>query len=223
MNRYHHGLSWPQIRDGPLQVACHFCDTLQESPRLREGDAAYCCGCSKLLYRNRPHSLARATSFSSAGLVFMVIAHSYPFLTMKSGSLGTELTLAESVLVFWQQDDYLLAAATAFFTILSPLALLGGLLYVTAPLRSGRAWPGAAAVTRWFQRIEPWSMLEVFLLGLLVSLLKLGHLADLTFGIGLWALAGVVVCTSAAIAGIDRQELWDRLEIALQQPAPSPP
>ena len=217
MNRHHPSLSWPQIRDGPIRVACHFCDTLQESPRLRAGDAAYCLGCGRILYRNRPNSLARATSFSAAGLIFMVIAHSFPFLTMRSGGLSTRLTLLESVSVFARDRDYLLAAAVAFFTIIAPLALMGGLLYVAAPLRHGFALPGAVRVTLWFQRMEPWSMLEVFLLGLLVSLLKLGHLAELTFGAGLWALAGLVICTSAALGGIDRMELWDRLEITRRQ------
>lgn len=199
-----------------MRVACHFCDTLQDSPRLREGDAAHCCGCGRRLYRNRPNSLARAVSFSSAGLILMVIAHSFPFLAMKSGSLSTRLTLMESVLTFWKDGSPLLAGAVAFFTIGAPMVLLGGLLYVAAPLRYGFALPGALTVACWFQRFEPWSMLEVFLLGLIVSLLKLGHLAHLTYGTGLWALTGVVVCTSAAMAGIDRLELWDRLEIALQ-------
>jgi len=57
-------------------------------------------------------------------------------------------------------------------------------------------------------------MQEVFLLGLVVSLLKLAHLADLKFGFGLWALVGAVLCTTAALTAIDRRELWDRLEIA---------
>lgn len=146
----------------------------------------------------------------------MIIAHSFPFLAMKSGSLTTRLTLAESVLTFWRDGSPLLAAAVAFFTVGAPLVLLGGMLYVTAPLRYGFALPGALTVACWFQRFEPWSMLEVFLLGVVVSLLKLGHLAHLTYGTGLWALVGVVLCTSAAMAGIDRLELWDRLEIALQ-------
>ncbi|MES2707907.1 MAG: paraquat-inducible protein A [Verrucomicrobiota bacterium] len=222
MKRHHPWLSWPQVREGPIQVACHFCDTLQESPRLREGDAAYCCGCGRRLHRNRSNSLARAVSFSAAGLILMIIAHSFPFLTMKSGSLTTRLTLMEAVNAFWRDDSPLMAAALAFFTIGAPLVLLGGLLYVAAPLRFGASFPGAVTVACWFQRLEPWSMLEVFLLGLLVSLLKLGHLAHLTYGTGLWALAGVVVCTSAAMAGIDRLELWDRLEITLQpQPPPT--
>ena len=167
-----------------------------------------------MLYRNRPHSLAHATGFSLAALIFMGMAHAFPFLTMKSGSISTRLTLLESVNVFIKEGQYLLALGVAFFTIFAPLVLVGGLLYVAAPLRHGIALPGAFTVTRWFQLFEPWSMLEVFLLGLIVSLLKLGHLADLEFGTGLWALVGLVLCTAAAIGGIDRMELWDRLEVA---------
>jgi paraquat-inducible protein A len=88
---------------------------------------------------------------------------------------------------------------------------------VAAPLRFGIALPGAKAVTRWFQLCEPWSMLEVFLFGILVALLKLGAVGDIQLGTGLWAMTGLVICTAAAIAGIDRLELWDRLEIALRK------
>jgi len=57
-------------------------------------------------------------------------------------------------------------------------------------------------------------MIEVFLLGVLVSLLKLNKLADVQFGMGFWAFSMVMVCMAAAISGIDRDEMWDRLEVA---------
>ncbi len=57
-------------------------------------------------------------------------------------------------------------------------------------------------------------MVEVFLLGVLVSLLKLAKVADVHFGVGFWAFGAVMVFMAAAVAGIDREELWDRLEVA---------
>lgn len=197
-----------------MQVACPFCDTLQASPRLRDGDAAYCCCCGELLYRNRPRSLAHATGFSIAALIFMAIAHSFPFLTMSSANITTRLTLFQAASQLAREDSPILALAIVFFTIIAPLVLIGGLLYVAAPLRYGISLPGATHAARWFQSMQPWSMLEVFLLGLIVSLLKLGKLADVEFDTGLWALIAVVLCNAAAIGGIDRLELWDRLEIS---------
>lgn len=57
-------------------------------------------------------------------------------------------------------------------------------------------------------------MIEVFLLGVLVSLLKLAKVAEVEFGLGFWAFAVLMLCMAAAVAGIDRDELWDRLEVA---------
>lgn len=218
MKQHLPGLSWPRLESGPIQVACHFCDALQDAPRLHEGDAAHCCRCGEMLYQNRPRSLARATGFSSAALIFMLLVHAFPSITVDSGSVRRELTVLEAAAALWRDGNPVISLAMVFFTIVSPLVLMGGLLYVTAPLRFGIALPGARTVTRWFQLSEPWSMLEVFLLGILVSLLKLGAIGEIHLGIGLWALAGVVICMTSAIAGIDRLELWDRLELALKRP-----
>lgn len=219
MKRHLPGLSWPRIDDSPLQVACHFCDTLQTAPRLPEGDAAHCCLCGEMLYQNRPRSLARATGFSSAALIFMVLVHLFPSVTVDAGSVRRDLTILEASAAMMREGYPLVAVAAVAFTLVAPLLLVGGLLYVAAPLRFGVALPGARTVTRLFQLSEPWSMIEVFFLSILVALLKLGAVGDIHLGIGMWALAGVVLCTAAAMSGIDRLELWDRLEIALQSKA----
>lgn len=209
------GLSWPRLDDSSDIVACHFCDALQKAPNIQEGDAAHCCRCGEVIYQNRPRSLARATAYSSAALIFMVLAHTFPCITLEAAGKRTELTITEAALSFYQQGDPLIAVAAILFTVVAPLTLMGGLLYVAAPLRFGRALPGAVRITRLFQLSEPWCMLEVFLVGILVALLKLGGVGDLHFGVGMWSLAGLVLSIAAAMAGIDRLELWDRLEIAV--------
>lgn len=211
--RHHHDLSWPKLQGGMHRVACHFCDTLQDAPHLREGDGAFCIRCGKMLYRNQPRSLAHASAFSFSALVLMGITHTFPFLTFSSSGIVTQLTLWKASRVLAEENRPLLSVAVIFFTMVAPAVLMGGMLYVTWPLRHGHALPGATIVTRWYQRIEPWSMMEVFLLGLIVSLLKLRDMADVDYGIGLWALGALVLCMAAALGGIDRMELWDRLEI----------
>lgn len=213
MRRHDPGLPWPRLRDDE-EVACHFCDAVQKAPRLREGDAAYCAHCGELLYRNRPRSLSRATSFSIAALIFMGLAHAFPFLTMSAAGNRNELGLVACARAVAADGDPLLAVLCIVFTVVAPLVLVGGLLYLCAPLMIGRALPGARRIALALQRSEPWSMLEVFLLGFIVSLLKLGDLAEIQFHIGMWALVAVVISIAGATGGIDRRELWDRLELA---------
>lgn len=150
----------------------------------------------------------------------MVLVHLFPSVTVDAGSVRHELTILQAANAMLLEGNPLIAVATVFFTMVAPLILIGGLLYVSAPLRFGIALPGARAVTRWFQLCEPWSMLEVFLFGILVALLKLGAVGDIHLGTGMWAMVGLVICTACAVAGIDRLELWDRLEIALQKGPP---
>ncbi len=206
--------TWPKPPGGPHRAVCHFCDTLHEAHPVPEGTAARCRCCGALLYQNRPASLARATAFSITALLLMGVVHSFPFLVMDAASIRTSLNLASAALALVDQGSPILGFLLAFFTIFTPLALATGLIYVCGPLIFGRAAPGAVHVAKWLNRTEPWNMIEVFLLGVLVSLLKLGKVADLHFGIGFWAFGALMLCMAAAVAGIDRDELWDRLEVA---------
>jgi paraquat-inducible protein A len=181
---------------------------------VEESSAAHCARCGGILYQNRPASLARASAFSLAALLMMVLVHSYPFLTMDAASLRRHLTLANAAGALIREDAPILGCTIVLFTIVAPLMLAGGMIYVCLPLMFGKAAPAARLVAKWMYRSEPWNMVEVFLLGVLVSLLKLAKVADVHFGIGFWAFCAVMVFMAAAVAGIDREELWDRLEVA---------
>lgn len=207
-------LPWPKPRGGQRYSACHFCDTLHDAFPVEEGTAARCARCGGLLYQNRPASLARASAFSLAALLLMVLVHAFPFLTMDAASMRRNLTLVGAADALIREDAPILGSSIILFTIIAPLMLAGGLIYVCLPLMFGRAAPGSFTVAKWMYRSEPWNMVEVFLLGVLVSLLKIAKVADVHFGIGFWAFAGVMLCMAAAVAGIDREELWDRLEVA---------
>ena len=205
---------WPKPPGGPHYSVCHFCDTLHDAEPLPEGTAARCKCCGAVLYQNRPASLVRVTAFSITALILMVVVHSFPFLVMDAATIRTTLNLSSAANALVHQGSPILGVALALFTIITPISMAGGLIYVCGPLMFGRVAPGAIHVAKWLNKTEPWNMIEVFLLGVLVSLLKLGKVADVHFGMGFWAFGALMFCMAAAMAGIDRDELWDRLEVA---------
>ena len=205
---------WPQPQGGPHYSACHFCDTLHEASPLVEGTAARCQCCSAVLYQNRPASLVRSTAFALTSLILMVVVHSFPFLVMDAAAIRTNLTLASASAALIREGSPILGIVLVLFTVVTPLILAGGLLYVCLPLMFGRVAPGGFFVAKWMSKSEPWNMIEVFLLGVLVSLLKLNKVADVHFGLGFWSFAALMVSMAAAVAAIDRHEIWDRLEVA---------
>ncbi|TAG08795.1 MAG: paraquat-inducible protein A [Verrucomicrobia bacterium] len=207
-------LPWPKPPGGPHYVACHFCDTLHVCEPVPERVSARCTCCGAMLYQNCPASLVRVTAFSLAALILMVVVASFPFLEMDAASLRTELSLTSASRALIHEGSPILGIALALFTIIAPIVISTGLIYVCAPLFLNRAAPGARTVAKWLSRSEPWNMVEVFLLGVLVSLLKLAKVADVHFGVGFWAFALLMICMAAAMAAIDQHELWDRLEVA---------
>ena len=206
--------TWPKPPGELRYSACHFCDTLHLASPVAEGTAARCARCGALLYQNRPASLARASAFSLAALFLMVVVYLFPFLIMDATSIRRHLTLVNAARALMVEGEPLLGCAIVLFTMIAPFVLAGGLLYVCGPLMFGRLLPGAVRVAKWMHWSEPWNMVEVFLLGVLVSLLKLSKVAEMQFGTGFWAYSGVMVCLAAAVAAIDRDELWDRMEVA---------
>lgn len=101
-----------------------------------------------------------------------------------------------------------LALVVLFTCIVAPICQLLALVYVLGPLQRGQQAPHARIVYRFIRWIKPWAMLEVFMLGLLVSLVKLGGIAELGLGLGLWALAALVPLFAAIEVNLDARDVW---------------
>jgi len=114
MNSLHHKKTWPRLNLDD-QVACHFCDALHHAPDLEEGDSALCVNCGFTLFRNRRNSLARVASFSMAALIFTVLVHSFPILSMAAVGNHTELTLFEAIHELMVLHEYALAGGITLY------------------------------------------------------------------------------------------------------------
>ena len=195
-------------------MACHDCDALYSAPIVLEGHRVFCERCGATLYSRRRNSIARATAFALAAAVFFVVANLFPFMTLKADYRESFMVLAQSVSGL-ELEGYaysVLAAAVGVFTLGAPTLIIGGLLYLLIPLRAGYRLPWAAPLCRSVMEARRWNMVEVYLLGVLVSLLKLGKLATLTLGTSFWAYLGLIVSLAMAVNSIDFRELWARLE-----------
>ncbi len=212
--KYWHRQTWPRLRNRSHEVACHFCDTLHQVDLIEEGQQALCMTCHQALYRNRPQSLSRAVAFGITGSLFFIGMLFLPFITLKAQGNVSVTTAGETVLRLWENGGTIIAGAVFLFIILLPLIQLCCLLYLCIPLSFGKNFPGMVFTGRLFQAIKAWVMVEVFFLGTIVSLLKLVKVAEVTMGFGFWSMIGLMISLAAGVGGIDRMELWDRIEVA---------
>ncbi len=194
-------------------TACHECDLLTHLPPLPAHGAAYCPRCGSLLVRSKANSIERSLALVLASLILFCIAISFPFLAMKTGGLEQQTTLITGVWLLYTQGMKGLATVVLLTCILFPLFQMAGLLYVLLPLYFKCRAPFAMRAFRVIQHLQPWSMMEVFMLGILVSLVKLAELAVVTPGISLWAFALLIFTTAAQTALLDTHQVWEALEV----------
>ena len=98
--------------------------------------------------------------------------------------------------------------------MLVPATLLASLLALLVPLVTGRSARWLVPAARLVFSLSSWSMVEVFVIGVIVSLVKLGAMATIVLGISFWSYTVFTVCFVAALASLDRAYLWDLIEEA---------
>ena len=199
---------------GAPLIACHECDLLQHEAPLPRGGVARCARCGAELYRDRPDSLERTLALTAGAVFLFVIANSFPIIGLALQGQVIQTTLYKTVDTLWDEEMKSVAALVFVTTIAMPALQLSAFTYLLLPLRLGRVPPHFALVFRMLQAVRPWGMVEVFMLGVLVSLVKLAHLAGVVPGIALWSFAALMLVMAAITAVFDPRALWERAEAA---------
>jgi paraquat-inducible protein A len=193
-------------------IACHDCDLVLAAPVVPPGGAAKCSRCGAVLFKEKIDSLNRTLALTIAGLVLFAVANTFPFLTFEMQGRATQTTLGTGVVDLYREGMTPIAALVALTAIAAPAVQLSTLLYLLLPLRLGRVPPALAVVFRVMRRIQPWSMMEVFLLGILVSVVKLAGMAAIVPGLAIWAFGVLILVIAAANASLDPRVIWRRVE-----------
>jgi paraquat-inducible protein A len=141
-----------------------------------------------LLHKHRPDSVNRTLALTLAGLVLFIIANSFPVSVLRDAGAATQTTLFTGVKDLTEQGKGEVAAVVFFTSILAPGLQLLLLLIVLLPLKLGdRLPPGFPTLFRWFKSLVPWGMMDVFMIGILVSVVKLTEMATIVPGHSLFA------------------------------------
>ena len=195
------------------QMVCHECDLLIAVPALESGQKAYCPRCNYLLAAHRPHALTMVLAFGVSGLVFLLLSTAFPFLGFSASGQERTVTLLQSILILVTEDLPSLAAIVFASIILIPGAFLIGAVYVSSALKLNRSLPGTVMVLRWMLMLMPWSMAEIFLIGILVSFVKIVEIADVSLGLSFWSYVLFTVCITVVMLYLDKRQLWQRIQM----------
>lgn len=193
---------------------CHSCHLLSHARRLPPGGHAVCPRCGASLHLRKPNSISRTWALIWAAIILYIPANVYPVMTVISFGKGSPDTIMSGVMAFIEYGMWPLALLVFFASITVPMAKLTGMIYLLLSVQRKSRWrpKDRTVLYRVTEVIGRWSMIDIFMISILVALVKLQAIATIEPGPGAISFAAVVVITMIAANSFDPRLIWDAME-----------
>jgi paraquat-inducible protein A len=196
-------------------TACIECDLLVRVGEIGGDERAECPRCGHVITVASSDGLTRALAFAIAAAILLALANSFPFMALKSQGLEQVMTLPRTAVELYRDDYTLLAVLVLGPIVAVPGLMLATLIALLTYVRQRRPASWLVPAGRSLFLLSPWTMVEVFVIGVLVSLVKIAAMAAVVLGISFWAYVSFAVCFTAAFSSLDRLEMWREIEATL--------
>jgi paraquat-inducible protein A len=222
-----HGAIWPRV--GPLPggqapapaataaalglTVCHTCELLV--PAAPPGGHAHCPRCGSPVHGVRqPDSIARTWALLGSAALMLVPANLYPVMTVIHFGHGEPSTILGGVMHLIDSGTWPLAMLVFFASFVVPVSKIAVLVLLLVTAQAGSAWRrrDRTLLYRVTEVVGAWSMVDIFLVGILVALVNFGSLATVRPGIGAVFFGAAVLLTMLAALSFDPRLIWDRAE-----------
>ncbi|MBT8420409.1 MAG: paraquat-inducible protein A [Gammaproteobacteria bacterium] len=193
-------------------VACTICGKLHRILQ-NQLDIRYvrCVQCGAKLHSRKPHSLQRTWALLLTGILLYVPANIYPIMITRDLGRPEENTIISGIIALWNLDAYLVAGVIFVASVVVPIMKFLVILYLLLSVhrKSPLARKQKVRLYHITEFIGPWSMVDIFVMALLVALVNMGGIASVEPGMAAVAFAAMVGVTMLAIMVFDPRLLWD--------------
>lgn len=193
-------------------LACPSCDHLYNLGALKDGEIASCHLCGHQLATCDKRGFSKVAAFAVAALVFLTLGCSFPFMSFQESGVESVMTLPQTAIELYRQGRPFLSFLVAGFIILVPMSLMVVVLLLMMALAGGLRQGWLVRAGHLVFNLQRWSMVEVFFIGVLVSLVKIMKMATVVIGVSFWAYAAFSICFVLCLSRLDRWHCWRRIE-----------
>lgn len=195
-------------------LCCHSCGQLSRWRSLGRGQELACPRCLRTVHLRKPNALSKTWALLIAAVILYIPANLMPVMSSVSYGRGSPDTIMSGVMSLFSSGQAVLAIIVFVASIMVPvLKILGLMILLVSVHRQSQGRP--ADRTRLYRLVElvgRWSMLDVFMISLMVSLMQFGALSTVEAGPGAVCFAAVVVLTMLAAQSFDPRLIWDGME-----------
>lgn len=195
-------------------VGCHHCGQVSRARLLSAGLSAVCPRCGARLHPRKPNSISRTWALLIAAIILYIPANLFPVTVIQSLGRTEPDTILSGVKALIEADSWELAAILFFASITVPVLKILALSYLLISVQRKSHWRPEDR-TRLYHVVEAvgrWSMIDVFVVSILIALVRFGNIVTFEPGIGVISFASVVILTMFAALTFDPRLIWDNME-----------
>lgn len=206
------------MSDAPLALTaarlreCPDCGQVQTMPPMPPQARAVCLRCDAVLRHTRADPLALPLALNLAALMLFGLGAGLTMLSVSTVGQFHAATLFSGPIGLEQHGLWELSLVVLFTTAAAPLGRVLCMLAVLIGLRLPHPPQELRAIYAWVERLRPWSMIEIYLLGVFVAYVRLQAIVHIDLGTALYALAALMVTMVAADVALDDQAVWEAME-----------
>lgn len=191
-------------------ILCHVCHL--EAPISNEYTP--CARCKTTLHARKPHSIRRTWLLLITAAILYIPANLLPIMTVNYLGMSTPSTIMEGVITFINMGDWFVGGVVFTASVLVPTMKLLGLFLLLYYVQQGHRLSPKTCTTmfRFIEWIGRWSMLDIFVIAIMVALVNFGNLSTIEADWGALAFGSVVIITMFAAVSFDSRLIWDRVE-----------
>ena len=192
--------------------ACHACDLLVYNTDVSPGEKAICPRCGSSLYQTKENTVNNTLALVITGLFLLYPAISLPIMEMTIIGDMSFNTLLNAVIEIYKSGYYWIAFMVLFTSILTPAAKLVVLLIVLLHIKFKRHTELLPLLFRYYVKLDVWEMLDVYMIAMLVSVIKLFDIAAIKGGWGLYCFVGLLLTSILVTVKLDKKQIWECIE-----------
>ncbi|SJN11724.1 Paraquat-inducible protein A [Halomonas citrativorans] len=192
--------------------ACHECDWVSALPPLRSGEKASCPRCSHVLVKRHRYPAQRSMALAIAALIALIVAISFPFVSFSVSGVGNRIELSQTATTLIAFHQPVVAIIVIMTIAVLPTLYLLSVIWLQLGLLHGKPLAYSRDIARSLAHLTPWMMADVFIIGALVSLIKIAGMAQIELGISFWGFCIFAVLLLMTIQSIDADWMWFSLE-----------
>ena len=195
-------------------LSCHTCQFLGRVPPGYTGHNAYCPVCGAAMHQRKTHSITRTWALLLAAIILYIPANVFPVMTITYLGKSESDTIVSGVRTLIESGMWPLAVIVFFASVTVPVVKLVVLSYLLLSIQYRSLWrpKDRTRLYRLTEAVGRWSMVDIFVVAILIALVRIGNLATIEPGIGATAFGAVVVTTMFAAMTFDPRLIWDKVE-----------